>query len=167
MTSLRILLSVLAVAAVSLMLWHSRVEAEPLEHHRPAVLIKAERALARGNPDRALALLESGRAELRRNPDRAEASGLVCRAYYERGDYAAAEAACDTAVALGESNERAWSYLSNRGVMRLLLGRVDEAIHDFEAAERLNPVAWSVHRNLAAARDARDDASAVSVSALR
>ncbi|MDZ7785173.1 MAG: tetratricopeptide repeat protein [Halioglobus sp.] len=165
MKSIRILISVIAVAAVTTLLWQSRANADTIDHYRPSVLIKAERALERGNPERALSLLEGNLEGLRRDAYRADGNALVCRARYEKGDYAAAEQACDTAVRLG-SGPQVWSHLNNRGVMRLLLGRVEEALQDFEAAADLNPQAWSIHRNIDAARN-EQHARNLTVSSLR
>jgi len=165
MKSIRILISVIAVAAVTTLLWQSRANADAIEHYRPTLLIKAERALERGNPDRALSLLEGKVDALRRDIYRADGNALVCRARYEKGDYTGAERACDEAVQLG-GGPQAWSHLNNRGVMRLLQGRAEDALADFEAAAVLNPMASSVHRNIEAARSERDLKN-LTVSSLR
>jgi len=146
----KVLITALGVAAMSAMLWHGRANADVLGHYQPPALLKAEWALERGNPDRALALLDSRKAELRRWRAEADASALACRAWYDKGDFERAEQACDQAVQQG-GGAAAWSHLNNRGVMRLLLGRTDEAIADFHEAASRNPSARPVHRNLAIA----------------
>lgn len=166
MKSLRILISVIAVATVTTLLWQSRANADTIDHYRPTVLIKAERALERGNPERALTVLEGNVDGLRRDAYRADANALICRAQYEKGNYAAAERACDVAVELGDGPQ-AWTHLNNRGVMRLLQGRVEAALEDFEAAAVLNPGAWAVHRNIDAARNELRQPQNLSVSSLR
>src|SRR6056297_281511 len=150
----RILIPIIAVAAVTTLLWNARANADAIEHYQPNLLTQAERALERGRPDNALGLLE-GRVEgFRRPAHQAQAHAVVCRAWYEKGEYHKAERACDAAVQL-DGAALAWSHLNNRGVMRLLLGRVDEALADFHAAASKNPQAWSVRRNLAASEEAQ------------
>jgi Flp pilus assembly protein TadD len=148
MRNYRILLSILAVTTVMSLFWHSRSNADPFDQYRPPLLIKSERALERGKPERALKVLDGRIDALRRDGQRAQAHAVVCRAHYELGDFESALEACDAAVKLG-SDARSWSYLNNRGVMHLLLGRLEDAKADFEAAAASNPAAWSVRRNLA------------------
>ncbi len=76
-------------------------------------------------------------AELRRWRAEAQGSDLMCRACFEKGDYVSAERACDAAVLAG--GESAWSYVYHRGVMRLLLGRVDEGVADLRRAASMGP----------------------------
>ena len=147
----RVLLSAAAVAAMSAVLWHSQAGADALDHYQPAPLVKAERALERGDAQRALGLLEGRVDTLRGGVERARGHALVCRARFSQGEYELAERACDAAVEEGGA-AAAWRHLNNRGVMRLMLGRSEEALADFRAAERLNPAAGSVRRNLAAAK---------------
>jgi len=136
---------------MSALLWHSQAGADALDHYQPAPLVKAERALERGDATRALGLLDGRVDTLRAGVERAQGHALVCRARFARGEFDLAERACDAAVEEG-GGAAAWSHLNNRGVMRLLLGRSEEALADFHAAERLNPAAGSVRRNIAAAR---------------
>lgn len=143
----KILVTTIGLVLAFGLLWHSRSQADAIDHYQPAVLTKAGRALDRGNPDLALALLSGRVAAMRHGSMRAAADDLVCRAHYARGDYAAAEEACDRAVATGPHNST-WSYLNNRGVMRLLQGKLEAACADFTAAAGLNPRARSVQRNL-------------------
>ena len=146
----RVVLTATAVSAMTLLLWHSRAAAEALDHYQPPLLAKAERALERGQPGRSLALLEGRVQELRAGAQRAAGFDLVCRAYFAQEDWRRAEPACDAAVEEGGGNA-AWSFRNNRGVMRLLQGRTDEAIADFRAAARLQPRSRSVSKKLALA----------------
>ncbi len=147
----KILVTTIGIILAFGLLWQSRSHADAIDHYQPAVLQKAERALQRGNPTEALALLEGRVAAMRHGSMRAAGDDLICRAYYQRGDYAAAEQACDRAVAVG-SNNSAWSYLNNRGVMRLLQGKLEDALADFSAAAGRNPSARSVKSNLQVVR---------------
>ena len=153
MHGFRVFLTAGAVSAMTLLLWHSRAAAEPLEHYQPPLLAKAERALERGQPRRSLALLQGRVLELRPGAQRAAAHDLVCRAYFAQGDWQRAEPACDAAVEEG-GGSAAWSFRNNRGVMRLLQGRTDAAIADFRAAARLQPRSRPVAKNLALAERA-------------
>lgn len=164
MKSIRILITVIAVAAATMLLWNARANADALEHYRPNLLTKAERALERGRPDQALGLVESRVEAFTHDTYRAQGYSLICRAWYEKGDFHKAERACDSAVQLG-GGSLAWSHLNNRGVMRLLVGRTGEAMRDFQAAALRNPTAWSVHRNLFAAltESRRDNLTLTSV----
>jgi len=97
----------------------------------PSVLEKAERSIARAEPERVIALL-SGKVEgLVRPQYRAKGYGLLCKAYYQKQDYVTAEAFCDKAVDRAEPN---WSQLNNRGVMRFKLARYADALADFKRA---------------------------------
>lgn len=147
MQSTKILVTAIGIVVAFGLLWHSRSQADAIDHYQPAVLQKAGRALENGNATHALALLERQVQELRLGSMRAAGDDLICRAHYQRGDYAAAEAACDRAVATGRHNST-WSYLNNRGVMRLLQGKLEAAFQDFTEAAGLNPRARSVKRNL-------------------
>lgn len=150
MKSTRILITVIGLAAVTMLLWNARANADAIEHYRPNLLTKAERALERGRPDQALSLLGSRVDSFTHATYQAQGYSLICRAWYEKGDYHKAERACDIAVQL-DSGTLAWSHLNNRGVMRLLVGNTGDAVSDFHAAARRNPTAWAVHRNLFAA----------------
>jgi len=143
----KILVTTLGIVLAFGLLWASRSQADAIDHYQPAVLLKAERALDNGDATEALALLEGRVEALRHGSMRAAGDDLICRAHYERGDYAAAEAACDRAVASGAKTST-WSYLNNRGVMRLLQGKLEAAFEDFTEAAGLNPRARSVKRNL-------------------
>ncbi len=73
-------------------------------------------------------------------------AALECRAHFDRRDFEAAERACDTAVARGHHQDM-WSHFNNRGAVRLMLGRHDEALADFRKATRLNPDSRDARRN--------------------
>jgi tetratricopeptide (TPR) repeat protein len=145
MRTQRILISLIAVAGMMALLWHDRAGADTLGHYQPTVVRQAQRALQHGNPDHALALLENRGAELRRWHAEAQGNALICRAWFQKGDYARAEQACDLAVrAAGDTNGE---YMYNRAVMRLLLGRIDEAVADLKKVDTMNPqlTAWDNH----------------------
>ncbi len=145
----RRLISLVAAVSVTALLWHGPADADTLGHYQPTVLRKAELALQHGHPDHALALLQGRGAELRRWRAEAQGSDLMCRAYFEQGDYASAERACDAAVLAG--GESAWSYVYHRGVMRLLLGRVDEGVADLRRAASMGPPTGAIAAHLAIA----------------
>tara|TARA_R110002049_G_scaffold7808_10_gene44113 strand:+ start:3117 stop:3557 length:441 start_codon:yes stop_codon:yes gene_type:complete len=126
----------IAVIAMAALLWQARATAQTLGEFQPPVIRQAQWALQHESPERALALLESRSAELRRWRAQAKGNALVCQAYFQTGDYARAEQACDLAFrAAGETNGQ---YLYNRGVMRLLLGRVDEGVADLKRVSAMN-----------------------------
>lgn len=112
------------------------------------VLIQAERALTHGKPERAIALLSTKVDSLRLHEQRARGYALLCKAHFQKEAFTEAERACDAAVQ-EEEEDAHWSHLNNRGVMRLLLGRLDEAEADFESALREKPKAKGVHTNKA------------------
>jgi tetratricopeptide (TPR) repeat protein len=143
------LFNLVVAASIIALLWHGPVGADTLGDYQPTVLRKAELALQHGYPDHALSLLQGRGAELRRWRAEAQGSDLLCRAYFEKGDYASAERACDKAVLAG--GESAWTYVYHRGVMRLLLGRVDEGIADLRRAASMGPPTGAVSADLASA----------------
>ena len=143
----RMLFNLVVAASIIALLWHGPVGADTLGHYQPTVLRKAEAALQHGYPDHALALLRGRGAELRRWQAVAQGNDLMCRAYFEKGDYASAEQACDEAVLAG--GESAWTYVYRRGVMRLLLGRVDEGVLDLRRAASMGPPTVAVSADLA------------------
>jgi hypothetical protein len=145
----RRLISLVATLSVTVLLWHGPAGADTLGDYQPTVLRKAEAALQHGHPDHALALLRGRGAELRRWRAEAQGSDLMCRAHFEQGDYFSAERACDAAVQAG--GESAWSYVYHRGVMRLLLGRVDEGVADLRRAASMGPSTGAVAAHLAIA----------------
>ena len=145
----RMLITLVAVASVTALFWHGRAGADTIGHYQPLVLRKAELALQNGYPEHALALLRGRSGELRRWRAVAQGNDLMCRAYFELGDYASAERACDAAVLAG--GESAWSYVYHRGVMRLLLGRVDEGVSDLRRAASMGPPTGAVAAHLAIA----------------
>lgn len=139
MRNQRILINLLAVTVTLTLLWHNRVAADALGVYQPAVVRQAQWALQQGNPDHALALLAHRGAELRRWRAEAQGNALMCQAWFQKGDYARAEQSCDLAVrAAGESTGQ---YLYNRALMRLLLGRIDEAVADLRRVAIMNPAA--------------------------
>lgn len=132
----RTLASLFAVTTLTALLWHGAAGAETLGDYQPTALRKAESALQNGHAARALSLLQGRGAEMRRWRAEAAASDLMCRAYFETGDYTSAERACDEAV-VASGNADA-EYVYHRGVMRLLLGRVGEGIEDLRRASNMN-----------------------------
>ena len=145
----RMLISLVAAVSVTALLWHGPAGADTLGQYQPTVLRKAELALQHGYPDRALALLQGRDAELRRWRAVAVGSDVMCRAYFAKGEYANAERACDTAVLAG--GESVLSHVYRRGVMRLLLGRVEEGVADLRRASSMGSPAGSEAANLSVA----------------
>jgi len=143
------LITLIATVSLSALLWHGPAAADTFGDYQPTVLRKAELALQHGHPDHALALLRGRDAELRRWRAVAQGNDLMCRAWFEKGDYVSAEQACDAAVLAG--GESAWSYVYHRGVMRLLLGRVDEGVADLRRAASMGPSTGAVAAHLAIA----------------
>jgi hypothetical protein len=132
----RMLVSLVAAASMAALLWQTPASADTLGNYQPTALRMAEVALQHGYPDHALALLQGRSTEMRRWRVEAQANDVMCRAWFEKGDYTKAEHACNEAVlAAGES---AWNYVYHRGVMRLLLGRVDEGIVDLRRSSSVS-----------------------------
>ena len=129
--------------------------ADTLAHYQPASLAKAERALERGNPERALALLNNHRAILKHQRFVARSQALTCEAHFQRGDFQQAEQSCDAAVASASEGTAMARYLNNRGAARLMLGRLDLALEDFAQALQLNPGLEDARRNAALAEVSR------------
>jgi hypothetical protein len=145
----RMLVSLLTAASMTALLWQAPAGADTLGDYQPTVLRKAEMALEHGHPDHTLALLQGRGTEMRRWRAEAQANDLMCRAWFQKGDYIKAERACDEAVlAAGDS---AWNYVYHRGVMRLLLGRVDEGVADLRRASSVRPASAVVHDGLTVA----------------
>jgi tetratricopeptide (TPR) repeat protein len=145
----RIFFDLVVAASIVALLWHGPARADALGQYQPTILRKAELALQHGYPDHALALLRGRGAELRRWRAEAQGSALMCRAYFEQGDYASAERACNEAVLAG--GESAWSYVYHRGVMRLLLGRIDEGVADLRRAASMDPPVGAMSEDLTVA----------------
>jgi tetratricopeptide (TPR) repeat protein len=130
------MIAIIGVLAMVALLWQARANADTLGVYQPTVVRQAQWALQQNNPEHALALLEKRGGELRRWNAQAQGNALVCQAYFQTGDYVRAEQACDLAVRTsGEANGQ---YLYNRAVMRLLLGRVDEAVADLKRVSAMN-----------------------------
>ena len=130
MRTQRMMIAVIAVTAMLALLWHARASADTLGVYQPTVVRQAQWALQRDNPDHALALLAHRGAQLRRWRAEAQGNALVCQAYFQKGEYLRAERACDLAVRT--DSHASEQYLYNRAVMRLLLGRIDEAVADLK-----------------------------------
>jgi hypothetical protein len=145
----RMLITMIATVSIAALLWQQPAAADTLGDYQLTVLRKAELALQHGHPDHALALLRGRDAELRRWRAVAQGNDLMCRAWFEKGDYVSAERACDAAVLAG--GETAWSYMYHRGVMRLLLGRVEEGVADLRWAASMSPSTGAVAAHLAIA----------------
>ena len=143
------LTTLIATVSLSALLWHGPAAADTFGDYQLTVLRKAELALQHGHPDHALALLRGRDAELRRWRAVAQGNDLMCRAWFEKGDYVSAERACDAAVLAGGAS--AWRYVYHRGVMRLLLGRVDEGVADLRRATSMGPSTGAVAAHLAIA----------------
>ncbi|MCB1705915.1 MAG: hypothetical protein KDI17_13705 [Halioglobus sp.] len=136
MRTQRMMIAVIAVTAMLALLWQARANADTLGVYQPPIVRQAQWALQQGHPEHALALLARRDAELRRWQALAQGNTLLCQAYFQTGDYVRAEQACDLAVrASAESNGQ---YLHNRAVMRLLLGRIDEAVADLNKIAALD-----------------------------
>lgn len=143
------LVSLVAAASISAVLWHSSAGADSLGDYQPTALRKAESALQNGYPDRALSLLRGRDVEMRRWRVEAEASDLKCRAWFEKGNYAEAERACDEAVVASGATDA--EYVYHRGVMRLLLGRVGEGVEDLRRAGNMNSASGALPANMTVA----------------
>jgi tetratricopeptide (TPR) repeat protein len=145
----RMLTSLLPALSVAALLWQAPVNADTLGNYQPTALRKAEAALQHGQTDHALALLQGRAAEMRRWGAEAQANDLMCQAWFEKGDYVKAERSCDAAVLAG--GEATWNHVYHRGVMRLLLGRVEEGIADLRKASSMSPDSAAVPTELAVA----------------
>lgn len=100
--------SVLLAMASLLLVSPSR--AEILSHYEPGVLLQAEQALERGQPERALSLLHSQRAILSHGKFREQGQAIACQAYIQKQDLAKAEQACDETVAFSGRKTIAGAY---------------------------------------------------------
>jgi Flp pilus assembly protein TadD len=155
MRAQRVFISIVGVLTLSVLMWHGKANADIGGRYNPPVLSKAERALERGNPDRAVELMQGSISESPRRAIRSDVNSILCRAHYQQGVFDLAEQACTQALALG-GDGAAWSNLNNRGVMRMLQGRYEEAIADLRSARRSNPTAKAVRRNLLLAEKAQE-----------
>ena len=143
------------LASLPMIFWQTKVSAGVADTYRlPSVLVQAQQAVEKGKPGRALGLL-AGRIDSLRDPDhQAQAHAVICQAQYQQQDYASAEKSCDIAATTGRPS---WSHFNNRGVMRFMLGRHDEALTDFRQAASIMLTASqqqsrSVRRNVSAAQ---------------
>lgn len=150
-TRLTITTAALVLALASTLLFNPAAQADVLSHYQPHALVKAERALEQGDPDLALQYLHRQRAILGHERYAAASASITCRALFQKQDFGAAEAACNTAVERG-NYEAMWSHLNNRGAVRLMLGKYDEALVDLRRASRLNPASRDASRNLRLAK---------------
>lgn len=141
----------LALALASTVCLSTSARADVLAHYEPQAFAKAESALERDNPDRALQTLHRQRAIVDHDRYAARKQALVCRAQFQKRDFEAAEQACNIAVQRGAHKDM-WSHLNNRGAARLMLGRYDEALADFRKAMRLNPESRDARQNYQLAR---------------
>jgi Flp pilus assembly protein TadD len=145
-----------ALAVLPLAFWLNGASASTFVYHQdPIVLKKADRMLLRGEPDRAIELLSATVDDLQRPNMRSKGHAILCKAQHQKQDYMLAEEHCDQAVKQGGPN---WSNLNNRGVMRFLLGRYDDALTDFNHAASIMMVSAtksqnrSVKNNIASAK---------------
>lgn len=146
----RVIPTLILVSLSVMFLWHTRAMAESAAYYQPKRLLTAERALERGQSDRALNLLADYVEHQRYASKRAEGYALICRAHFKLKAFVAAEQACDQALRDGRAS-MAWSHLNNRGVMRLLQGNYAAALSDFDAAAEKNPSSRAVRKNRALA----------------
>ncbi len=130
MRTQRMMISLIAVSVMLALLWQARASADTLGVYQSTVVRQAQWALQQGNPDHALALLAHRGTALRRWRAEAQGHALVCQAHFQNGNYARAEQACDLAVRTAPKANG--QYLYNRAVMRLLLGRIEEAVIDLK-----------------------------------
>lgn len=100
---------------------------EPPRRSRTARIIEAEKFLAAGNADDALALAQE---EVREQPALAEARVVVAKAFMSRGDYAKAQSVLQALPPAEHTGETL--YL--RGLAALKLNRLDEATKLLESA---------------------------------
>jgi tetratricopeptide (TPR) repeat protein len=107
---------------------------------RAALLWQAHRRLERGTFDEALALYH---AALALWPDLADARLGVGACLQSRGDLAGAEEAYNEVLASDPSNPFA---LADRAEIRLILGRVDEAVADLDAVAAIPARILHAHR---------------------
>ncbi|MEH6593846.1 MAG: hypothetical protein V7746_26500 [Halioglobus sp.] len=134
-----------AVAALPLAFWLNGASAStPVYHQEPNMLEKADRMLSRGEADRAIELLSATVDDLQRPNLRSKGHALLCKAQHQKQDYVLAEEHCNQAVNLDSPN---WSNLNNRGVMRFLLGRYEEALIDFNQAASIMMLSASKSQN--------------------
>lgn len=145
----RMLISLIAVTCMQALLWHERASADTFGAYQPTVVRQVQWALQRGNPDHALALLEKRGALLRRWHAEAQGSSLACQAWFQKGDYVRAEQACDLAVRTAD--EANGQYLYDRAVMRLLLGRIDEAVVDLKTVAAMSQPVTGLNADLTVA----------------
>lgn len=110
--------------------------ADAAMHYEPSFLRQADRALLRGDPNRALEIVEAHRDDQLRGRYRASALGLACRANLALYRHEAAKSACVAAIQLDTSRKN-WRYFNNLGVAELGLGN-RSAAHDafLQAASR-------------------------------
>ena len=144
-------IAVLALAA-GLFSWPTQSDAGwPYASVEPGFLVVAERAIDRGNADRAIELLSGRLDTLRYDHQVARAASVLCRAHHEKAQAELALEACNTAIETRAAN---WSDFNNRGVAHFRLGNFEAAIADFRQAERMRPRDPDVRANIVSARRA-------------
>ena len=114
-------------AALAATLTPTTTLAESIAGYETGFLRQADRALARNQPDRALAIVADGLERNLKQPHRADAHGLACRAHLRMDQPARARGECRAAIEL-DRGPSSWRYLNNLGVAELELG-------DYSAAE--------------------------------
>ena len=108
----------LVLAIASTVCLSTMAKADVLSHYQPKALVRAEKALEQGKPDLALRLLHQQRSIVRAGKHLARSESLTCRAYFQKGEYQAAEPACNTAVELC-----AWRWATKPRLRRTSAGR--------------------------------------------
>lgn len=124
----------LLTVAISLSsaLWQPAATADVSEYHRlPNIFSQAERAIKRGNSERALNLLQERKSSNKHSAYEGKRYELICKAHHQQQNFEKAETFCDMAVATEQSN---WNHYNNRGVMLYKMARYSEALSDFEHA---------------------------------
>ncbi|MEN7342680.1 MAG: hypothetical protein AAAFM81_07025 [Pseudomonadota bacterium] len=141
-TILVILVSVLGLTVVANSTAGQRVA---MSYQVQQILSEVDRAVTAGRTNDALSMLAKHERTLYRAGAGAEAASLSCRAHFVASDYAAALAACDSAL---DKRSNHWSDFNNRGAAKMQLGDVSGAVSDFRKARQLEPGSALVRRNL-------------------
>ncbi|GEM_PF-4456094 len=142
-------------AAIAATLDAAPVAAETMTTYEPSFLRQADRALRRGNAERALSVVESNLQRELKDTHRADAHGIACRAHLEMNAPDLARTECQSAMALDSSRSR-WRYLNNLGVAELELGDYDAAEQAFSNAAALSGPAATPRRNLQVLHELRE-----------
>lgn len=74
-----------------------------------------------------------------------KAHNNMCVAFFKLKLYEEALKHCDTAISISENN---WIYFNNRAGVYLGLGRLDDAVADYQVAVELNPYSERLKENV-------------------